>query len=104
MIQTPPQLLCIEEPENGLHHKLLDPLSEEMVSYSTKHQVFISTHSPFFVNTLPDAKSLWIFQREEDGYTTITRADNIPNAKYFIENEGGLGDLWSEGYLRGLPY
>ncbi|MEN8220646.1 MAG: AAA family ATPase [Pseudomonadota bacterium] len=33
----PPQLLCIEEPENGLHHKLLDPLSEELVSYSTKH-------------------------------------------------------------------
>jgi len=100
----PPQLLCIEEPENGLHHKLLEPLSEELRIYSQKSQVFASTHSPFFVNTIKDAKSLWIFQREDDGYATITRADEIPHAKHFIETEEGLGDLWSEGYLRGLPY
>ncbi|MEK8022013.1 MAG: AAA family ATPase [Candidatus Parabeggiatoa sp.] len=100
----PPQLLCIEEPENGLHHKLLEPLSEELSLYSQQSQVFVSTHSPFFVNTIIDAKSLWIFQREDDGYATITRADEIPHAKHFIENEEGLGDLWSEGYLKGLPY
>jgi len=100
----PPQLLCIEEPENGLHHKLLEPLSEELSLYSQTSQVFVSTHSPFFVNTIKDAKSLWIFQREDDGYATITRADEIPYAKNFIENEEELGDLWSEGYLKGLPY
>lgn len=33
-----------------------------------------------FVNTIKNAKSLWIFQRETNGYTTITRADNIPHA------------------------
>jgi predicted ATPase len=100
----PPQLLCIEEPENGLHHKLLEPLSEELRLYSQTSQVFVSTHSPFFVNTIKDAKSLWICQRQDDGYATITRADNIPNAKYFIEAQSGLGDLWAEGYLTGLPY
>ncbi len=101
---NPPQLLCIEEPENGLHHKLLDPLGEELMSYSQKSQIFVSTHSPFFVNTVRNAKSLWIFQREDDGYATITRADKIPHAKHFINAEGGLGDLWTEGYLKGLPY
>jgi len=101
---NPPQLLCIEEPENGLHHKLLDPLGEELMSYSQKSQVFVSTHSPFFVNSLKNAKSLWIFQREDNGYATITRADKIPHAKHFINVEGGLGDLWTEGYLKGLPY
>lgn len=100
----PPQLLCIEEPENGLHHKLLEPLSEELMLYSQTAQVFVSTHSPFFVNTIKNVKSLWICQRQKDGYATITRADNIPNANYFIEAEGGLGDLWAEGYLSGLPY
>lgn len=101
---NPPQLLCIEEPENGLHHRLLDPLSEELLAYSQRAQVFVSTHSPFFVNTIKDAKQLWIFQRDQSGYTTVTRADQIPDAKHFIETEAGLGDLWSEGYLRGLPY
>lgn len=100
----PPQLLCIEEPENGLHHQLLEPLSEELFAYSKRSQVFVSTHSPFFVNTIKDAKDLWIFQREDNGYTTVTRADRIPDAKHFIESRAGLGDLWSEGYLRGLPY
>jgi predicted ATPase len=101
---NPPQLLCIEEPENGLHHRLLDPLSEELKAYSQRAQVFVSTHSPFFVNTIKDARQLWIFQRDDQGYATVTRADNIENAKNFIESEAGLGDLWSEGYLRGLPY
>lgn len=100
----PAQLLCIEEPENGLHHKLLEPLSEELSFYSQTSQVFVSTHSPFFVNTIKNAKSLWIFEREDDGYTTITRADKMPHTKNFIENEERLGDSWSEGYLKGLPY
>jgi len=101
---NPPQLLCIEEPENGLHHRLLEPLSEELIAYSQRAQVFVSTHSPFFVNTIKDAKNLWIFQRHNNGYATVTRADQIPDAKHFIESKAGLGDLWSEGYLRGLPY
>ncbi|MBO1059115.1 MAG: AAA family ATPase [Dolichospermum sp. JUN01] len=101
---NPPQLLCIEEPENGLHHRLLDPLSEELQAYAQRAQVFVSTHSPFFVNTIKDAKQLWIFQRDDKGYATVTRADKIEDAKTFIESEAGLGDLWSEGYLRGLPY
>ncbi|RAM53439.1 MAG: ATPase [Hapalosiphonaceae cyanobacterium JJU2] len=101
---NPPQLLCIEEPENGLHHRLLESLSEELLAYSQRAQVFVSTHSPFFVNTIKDPKYLWIFQRENNGYATVTRSDEIPDAKHFIESEAGLGDLWSEGYLRGLPY
>ena len=101
---NPPQLLCIEEPENGLHHRLLDPLSEELKAYAVRAQVFVSTHSPFFVNTVTDAQQLWIFQRDDKGYATVTRADKIEDAKNFIESEAGLGDLWSEGYLRGLPY
>ncbi|MFB2894293.1 AAA family ATPase [Aerosakkonemataceae cyanobacterium BLCC-F50] len=101
---NPPQLLCIEEPENGLHHRLLEPLSEELIAYSQRAQVFVSTHSPFLVNTIKDAKNLWIFQRDKNGYSTVTRADQIPDAKHFIESKAGLGDLWSEGYLRGLPY
>jgi predicted ATPase len=101
---NPPQLLCIEEPENGLHHKLLESLSEELLAYSQRAQVFISTHSPFFVNTIKDPKQLWIFQRDAHGYATVTRADQIPDVKHFIASQAGLGDLWSEGYLRGLPY
>ncbi len=53
---------------------------------------------------MKNAKSLWIFQREDNGYATITRADKIPHAKHFINAEGELGDLWIEGYLRGFMH
>lgn len=58
---NPPQLLFIEEPENGLHHKPLEPLGEELMSYSKQSQVFISTHSPFFVNTIKNANRCGFF-------------------------------------------
>lgn len=101
---NPPQLLGIEEPENGLHHRLLAPLMEEFAAYGMRSQVLISTQSPFLVNNIADAKQLWIFQREDNGYTRVTRADRIPDAEHFISSNAGLGDLWSEGYLTGLPY
>ena len=98
---NPPQLLAIEEPENGLHHRLLAPLMEEFAAYGMRSQVFLSTQSPFLVNNIADAKQLWIFQREDNGYTRITRADRIPDAEHFISSNAGLGDLWSETILLG---
>jgi predicted ATPase len=49
----PHPLLCIEEPENFLHPDLLLQLCEEIRSYAERGgQVFVSTHSPDFVNGL----------------------------------------------------
>jgi predicted ATPase len=50
---TPHPLLCVEEPENYLHPELLVELAEEFRESADKGgQVFISTHSPDFVNVL----------------------------------------------------
>jgi len=76
----------------------------QKLKYLSSTAVFLSTQSPFLVNNIADAKQLWIFQREDNGYTRVTRADRIPNARHFISSNAGLGDLWSEGYLTGLPY
>lgn len=51
----PAPLLGIEEPENGLHHKLLEPLATEMLRYAKKSdgpQIVATTHSPHFVDAL----------------------------------------------------
>ena len=53
---TPPPFLCIEEPENGLYHKLLESLAQEFREHATGRkggsQVFITTHQPYFVDSL----------------------------------------------------
>ncbi len=53
---TPPPFLCIEEPENGLYHKLLESLAKEFRNHATGRkggsQVFITTHQPYLVDAL----------------------------------------------------
>src|SRR4029077_16123540 len=52
----PPPFLCIEEPENGLYHKLLETLALELRNHATGRrtapQIFVTTHQPYFVDAL----------------------------------------------------
>lgn len=59
---NPFPLLCIEEPENQLYPSLLETLSEEFRAYSIRgNQVFVSTHSPDFLNaTAIDEVFFWL--------------------------------------------
>ena len=78
---TPPPFICIEEPENGLYHKLLETLVTEFREHATGHkggsQVFITTHQPYFVDAL-NPKEVWILEKGEDGFSKIRRANEDP--------------------------
>lgn len=93
-------LLCIEEPENYLHPDLLIELAEEFREYA-KHggQVFISTHSPDFVNAIYIDELFWL--KKENGYTKIMRAKNDETVKILYEAGDHLGYLWNQRYLIG---
>ena len=63
---VPPPFLCIEEPENGLYHKLLESLAAEFREHATGRkntsQVFVTTHQPYFVDALsPD--EVWVLEK-----------------------------------------
>lgn len=94
----PPSLIGIEEPENQLHPKLLIELAEECRNASTRSQLFVSTHSPFFVNGVRP-NELRVLYRGPDGYSQATRASDIPQVQPLIDNGALLGDLWMEGYF-----
>lgn len=95
---NPLPLLGIEEPENYLHPRLLNGLAEECRKVSAGSQVFVSTHSPFFVDALRP-KELWALERGGDGYTRAVRASEMPKVKEFVAEGALLGDLWMEGQL-----
>ncbi len=95
---NPPQLIGIEEPENYLHPRLLPGLAEEFRNSSANSQLFVTTHSPFFVNGLK-AKELWVLYRNEQGFTQAKRAYDMQGISQFIENGALLGHLWVEGYF-----
>jgi len=96
----PHPLLCIEEPENQLHPTLLDELVEEFREYTQgKSQVFISTHSPDFVNNLEPKELFWLVK--ENGFTKIKRASEDPQVCALVAQGDMLGSLWKQGLLRG---
>jgi predicted ATPase len=94
----PQPLIGIEEPENFLHPRLLQGLAEECRKVSANSQVFVSTHSPFFVNGLRPHE-LWALERDKDGYTEASRADRMPKVNEFIAQGAELGALWMEGHF-----
>jgi len=93
-------LLCVEEPENFLHPELLLELAEEFREYSRMGgQVFISTHSPDFVNALRPEELFWL--KKEKGNTTITKASDNAEIVLLYREGDRLGWLWREGYMKG---
>jgi predicted ATPase len=94
----PPQLIGIEEPENQLHPKLLSILVEEFGNASNRSQIFVTTHSPVFVNGL-NPKELWILFRDQNGFTQTYRASDNQLIRNMIKEGAKLGDLWLENFF-----
>ena len=99
---SPPPFICIEEPENGLYHKLLETLAHEFRQHAsgtgTGSQVFITTHQPYFVDAL-DPGEVWILEKGTDGFSTIRRASDDPIVNNMVEEGLPLGGLWFSDYL-----
>lgn len=99
---SPPPFFFIEEPENGLYHKLLETLAQEFRSHATgqkgSSQVFITTHQPYFVDAL-EPEEVWVLDKGEDGFSTIRRASDDPLIENLVSEGLALGGLWYSDYL-----
>jgi predicted ATPase len=99
---SPPPFLCVEEPENGLYHKLLDTLAREFRAHASNQksgsQVFVTTHQPYFVDAL-SPEEVWILQKGPDGFSIIERASSDPTVNNMVKEGLPLGGLWYSDYL-----
>mgnify|MGYP003607851548 CR=1 FL=1 len=94
-------LLAVEEPENQLYPELLLELAEEFRAYAQRGgQVFISTHSPDFLNGLKLEEIYWL--RKRGGFTTIQRASDATLLNRLIEAGDLPGALWKQGLFEGV--
>ena len=98
----PPPFICIEEPENGLYHKLLEALAQEFRSHATGKknapQIFVTTHQPYFVDALAP-EEVWILEKGADGYSTVRRVSELADVKNLVDQGLPLGGLWYSDYL-----
>ena len=94
----PPQFVGIEEPENFLHPRLLPELTEECRAATERSQLVVTTHSPFFVNSLRP-KEIRVLYRDNRGYTQAVRASDLKGIPEFVDAGAQMGHLWLEGRL-----
>ncbi len=96
----PPAFIGIEEPENGLYHKLLEELAGEFRTHaeSSKTQILITTHSPYFVNALTP-EQVWLMEKDENGHTQVKRTADMPVIKEIIEGGIPLKSLWYSNHF-----
>lgn len=99
---SPPPFLCIEEPENGLYHKLLESLAHEFREHATGlkggSQVFITTHQPYLLDSMAP-EEVWILEKGTDGFSVIRRASDVPLVNNMVKEGLPLGGLWYSDYL-----
>ena len=95
---APPPFIGIEEPENFLHPRLLPELAEECRKATERTQLLVTTHSPYYLNSLRprEVRILW---RNEEGFTETRRVADLRGVPDFVKEGALLGDLWMEGQL-----
>lgn len=99
---APPPFLCVEEPENGLYHKLLESLAREFRDHASNQrsgsQVFVTTHQPYFVDAL-SPEEVWVLEKGDDGFSFIRRASDDGIVVNLVGEGLPLGSLWYSDYL-----
>ena len=96
----PHPLLAVEEPENQLYPELLYELIEEFRDYAHRGgQVFVSTHSPDFLDGAKLDEIYWLVKK--DGFSTIRRASESKLLQNLIAEGDMPGALWRQGLFEG---
>lgn len=93
---VPPKFIGIEEPENFLHPRLLPELGEECRRAAESSQLLVTTHSPFFLNSMRP-EEVRILYRNDQGHTQAIRAVDVQGIREFVKEGASLGHLWQEG-------
>ena len=96
----PHPLLCVEKPENQLYPTLLWELAEEFRAYAERGgQVFVSSHSPDFLNAVKLEEVFWLIKAQ--GRTSVKRAREDEQIVAFMDEGDQMGYLWKEGFFQG---
>jgi predicted ATPase len=96
---TPPPLVCLEEPELGLHPDLLPGLADLLVEASHRMQLIVTTHSDALVDGLTGVPESVVVCEKREGSTEMCRKSSSELASWL--KDYGLGQLWRRGELGG---
>lgn len=98
----PPPLVCIEEPELGLHPDMIHELAALLVAASSRMQLIVTTHSDRLIEEFSETPEVVVVCEKENGSSTLRRL-NADQLSSWLE-EYSLGQLWTKGQLGGTRW
>jgi predicted ATPase len=110
-LKEPPSLVCLEEPDHGIHPRLLrnvrDALyrlsyPEELGEQREPVQVVATTHSPYMLDLFKDHPEEVVIAHKvglEGRFERLSDRTDIAE----ILADSHLGDVWYSGILGGVP-
>ena len=99
---APPPLICIEEPELGLHPDILPKIADLLIAASERTQLIVTTHSDILVDAMTERPDAVFVCEKHDGQTRIRNLDSEKLGKWLEEYR--LGELWTSGELGGTRW
>lgn len=110
-LPNPPAIVCFEEPERGIHPRLLREVRDAMYrlcypeEYGEKRepvQVIATTHSPYFLDLYKDHPEEIVIAHKDEKGVHFERLSEKPNVDEFLQ-DAPLGEVWYSGILGGVP-
>lgn len=92
------KLVCLDEPEMGLHPDMINTICEGIKHASKTTQMIIATHSPLLLNSF-ELSDILIFEKNANNETIVFQKDDSDFED--LESEILAGQLWLIGKLGG---
>jgi predicted ATPase len=100
---APPPLICIEEPELGLHPDLLPKIADLLVSASERTQLVVTTHSDLLIDAMSERPEAVVVVEKHEGQTQAKRLEGTEELRQWLEKYR-LGQLWLRGEIGGTRW
>ena len=110
-LPQPPSIVCLEEPDRGLHPRLLRELRDALyrLAYPEQFkekrnavQVIATTHSPYLLDSFKDHPEEIVLTQKVKGEARFERLTDRPDFETIIRG-AHLGEVWYSGILGGVP-
>ncbi len=98
----PPSLICIEEPELGLHPDILPKVADMLKAASKRTQLIVTTHSDILVDAMTETPESVVVCSKQHGQTTMERLNSADLDGWLKKYR--LGQLWTKGEIGGTRW
>ncbi len=110
-LPEPPSILCLEEPDHGLHPRLLRDVRDALYRLAYPEgarekrepvQVIATTHNPFFLDLFRDHPEQIVIAEKVDLEVKFSRLSDRPDLEEIL-GDAALSEVWYSGVLGGVP-